>query len=270
MRSKKRKKIIFLGERKISKICLEILLSEPFSKVFEIVAISTNENYYRGALSANVLNNEIVYVPNSNKNIKQIEDIIKMYDIDYIISVQHVWILPKRTISLVNGNAFNLHNGKLPEYKGYNSISHSILNNEKYFYSTIHWMHEKVDSGDIIIEGKIPISNLDTAYGIYIKSLKCIKKIFSQFLVQLKNNNCNRKKLDQKQGHFYKKEDLVIFKNLSSQENPFLYSAIIRASYFPGYEPAYIYNKNKKFYLLPHTFKNEDQTFANLTEWELN
>ena len=181
MRSKKRKKIIFLGERKISKICLEILLSEPFSKNFEIVAISTNENYYKGALSAELLNQEVVYVSNSRRNIKQIEDIIKMYDIDYIISIQHIWILPKSTISLVNGNAFNLHNGKLPEYKGYNSVSHSILNNETYFYSTIHWMDEKVDSGDIIIEGKTPILNLDTAYGIYMKSLKCIKKSFLDF-----------------------------------------------------------------------------------------
>ena len=72
------------------------------------------------------------------------------------------------------------------------------------------------------------------------------KKIFPRFLVKLKNNNCNRKKLDQKQGHFYIKKDLSVYKNLTSQEDPFLRSAIIRASYFPGYEPAYIYNNNKK------------------------
>ncbi len=270
MKKSQRKKIIFLGERQISGICLQILLSEPFSKVFELVAISTNENFYKGAILANILHPDVVHISNSNRNIEQIENVIKMYNVDYIISVQHIWILPKSTLSLVSGNAFNLHNGKLPEYKGYNSISHAILNNDKYFYSTIHWMHEQVDTGDIIIEAKLPISNLDTAYGLYTRSLKEIKTIFHQFLVQLKNNNCNRKKIYQKQGHFYKREDLDMSKNLSAKEKTFLCSAIIRASYFPGYEPAYIYNNNKKFYLLPQTFRHEDKTFANLTEWELN
>ena len=50
--------------------------------------------------------------------------------INTLISVQHKWIMSKKILSKFGCNAFNFHNAKLPEYKGYNSLSHSILNGD--------------------------------------------------------------------------------------------------------------------------------------------
>tara|TARA_Y100000589_G_C26686737_1_gene440086 strand:+ start:98 stop:328 length:231 start_codon:yes stop_codon:yes gene_type:complete len=63
----------------------------------------------------------------------------------------------------------NLHNAKLRDYKGYNSISHAIIESKKDFTSTIHWMAQEVDSGDKIVEGVVPIHSNDTALSLYKK-----------------------------------------------------------------------------------------------------
>ena len=50
--------------------------------------------------------------------------------VDLILSIQYNWVVATETIDLVKGRAFNLHNARLPDYKGYNSISHAIANGD--------------------------------------------------------------------------------------------------------------------------------------------
>ena len=65
------------------------------------------------------------------------------YKINMIISIQHPWIISKSILDAVDGFAFNIHFGKLPEYRGHHLGIHSILNGEKTFTTTCHWMAQK-------------------------------------------------------------------------------------------------------------------------------
>ena len=71
--------------------------------------------------------NNIKFISNEKKNENEIIDSIKEHKINLIISVQHCWIFSDKILKSVNGNAYNLHNAKLPDYKGYNTINHAIL-----------------------------------------------------------------------------------------------------------------------------------------------
>jgi len=74
----------------------------------------------------------------------------------------------------------------LPEYTGLYCYQYAVFNGENEFASTIHFMHPEVDRGDIVVEKRFPIENVDTGLSIYQKSLKfgalAIQEILSKII----------------------------------------------------------------------------------------
>ena len=88
-----------------------------------------------------------------------------------IIAIQHPWIFSKSILDAVDGFAFNIHFGKLPEYRGHHLGIHSILNGEKTFTTTCHWMVQKVDRGFIAFSKTSLIDNEDTSFSLQFKAV---------------------------------------------------------------------------------------------------
>lgn len=61
---------------------------------------------------------------------------------------------------------FDLHPGPLPEYRGSFARTHAILNGEKSFGVTVHYLSERVDRGDIIGELQFPVLSSETALSL--------------------------------------------------------------------------------------------------------
>lgn len=175
---------------------------------------------------------------------------IEKFRIDAIISVQHPWILSDKIIKAVDSLAFNLHNAKLPDYKGHNSISHAILNNEKFYTTTIHWLISHVDMGDIIFENVIPINTDETAYSLYLRTLQPAYDNFEKLIHCLDLGlKLPAIKIKEK-GKFYKKNEIYALKEIKNFTN---WDEIIkkyRAFYFYPHEPAFMKLGDKKIY--PH------------------
>ena len=96
-------------------------------------------------------------------------------------------ILSKHFIKGFKGKILNIHPSLLPKYKGLNSHQRAISNREKYSGCTVHFVNSKLDSGKIILQKKVKISNSDTAKSLAKKILfqehklypKAIRKVFS-------------------------------------------------------------------------------------------
>jgi len=68
-------------------------------------------------------------------------------------------IVPSGLISEFGShNILNLHNGKLPEYRGLHTMSWMIQKGEEFGYLTLHQVSSKVDAGAIVAELTFPIS----------------------------------------------------------------------------------------------------------------
>ena len=61
----------------------------------------------------------------------------------------------------------NLHPAPLPEYRGCNSYAHAIINREKEYGVTLHYMDEGIDTGPIISSPRFPIFPQDTGRDLY-------------------------------------------------------------------------------------------------------
>lgn len=190
--------ILFLGRGQIAKRCL--LEMEESDDIKAVVCDSMVKEVVRPLI-------EVIDITNRNEEL--ILQAIKKHSINILISVQHLWILSPEILNAVRGKAYNLHNAKLPEYKGYNTIQHALRNGEKEYWTTIHIIEPEVDSGDILYERSFPIEEVDTVASIYYKSIPFAVENFRDFMKELyAGGNFPRKKITQA-GHFYKKRDSI-------------------------------------------------------------
>jgi len=250
-------KILFLGQKIIAEDCFRILLKNN-GKRYHITGVCSNieklwwgtNDIYKKSIQYN-----IPFIPNNKRNEEKILSLIKSNNIDIIISVQHPWILSNDILKSVNYRAFNLHNAKLPSYKGFYTINHAILNGEKTYTSTIHWMIEEVDCGNIAFEETIPISKNETAISLYEKSCKAGLRVFKRLINYISTQRKIPSIKIKGKGHFYKKGDLNRIREIKNPQNSDELNRKARALFFPPFEPAYYKSGTKKIYVLPKNYK---------------
>ena len=83
------------------------------------------------------------------------------YDCDLFVSMSFNQIFKNRIIELPRLKTINCHAGKLPFYRGRNVLNWALINGEKEFGITVHYIDEGIDTGDIILQRCYPITDND-------------------------------------------------------------------------------------------------------------
>jgi methionyl-tRNA formyltransferase len=78
-------------------------------------------------------------------------------------------ILPREVFSMPPLGTVNLHASLLPKYRGAAPINWAIINGEKETGVTTFFINERVDTGDIILQRKVPIGCDETAGELHDK-----------------------------------------------------------------------------------------------------
>lgn len=263
-----RLRVMMLGDRRIAAAVMQKFLISEWTQHFEVAALVTNDVFFgrcveKGLGGATLLRND-------QRNTEEILSAIKTLNIDFILSVQHNWILPAEVLDAVGGRAFNLHNAKLPDYKGYNSIGHVILNNEKKHFSTLHWMDVEVDAGDIAYEDFIELKQDDTALSLYLRTIPKSVEIVFRLLTDIKEGRNPPRTPIGKGGRFFGRDDLEEVRDVSDVSDQSMRDRVIRAVYFPPLEPAYIVRGGTKEYQIPMGYAHIDwrnSAAANEPHW---
>ncbi len=76
-------------------------------------------------------------------------------------------ILPPEIFRLPSKGSFNLHASLLPKYRGAAPINWAIINGETETGVTTFFLDEKVDTGNIILQARVPITPEETAGELY-------------------------------------------------------------------------------------------------------
>lgn len=230
-------RIMFLGNKKIGIYCYKMLKNKKCKNI--------------QLLSVGFPVNECLFEVNINTEKKCEKDIIseiRNKNINTIISVQHNWLISEEVIKSVNGNIFNLHMAKLPKYRGYYGINHAILNGDKQYTVTMHYIDSGVDTGDIILERSFAILPDDTAEKLYRDAEQESQVLFSIFLEYLCSNKPFERKKQIGETNIYAKQSITPFKEIKFMNQ---IDTKFRAFDFEGYEPAFIMSNGKKYFLVP-------------------
>ena len=132
---------------------------------------------------------EIDYLPNSNVNSEKFIKQIIEYNVDLFVSMSFNQIFKKNIISIPKLGVINCHAGKLPFYRGRNVLNWVLINGEKNFGITVHYIDENIDTGDIIEQRIFPISEDDNYSTILETAYKNCPLILYESILKILNNN---------------------------------------------------------------------------------
>ncbi len=147
-----------------------------FLKFFEILKLILsylkNKRNKFSSVESVLRYHKIPYIKIKN-NINKIKyvDFINNYYPDIIISSNSL-IFKEEILSIPKVCCINRHSSLLPSYAGLWPIFHAYINDEKFVGVSVHKMNNKIDSGDILYQEKIPIKKNDTIFSLYMKSFK--------------------------------------------------------------------------------------------------
>jgi glycosyltransferase involved in cell wall biosynthesis/folate-dependent phosphoribosylglycinamide formyltransferase PurN len=95
-------------------------------------------------------------------------------------------------ISIPKLGFLNLHLSELPKYGGLESIFWALYHGEKEIGVTVHFVAEKIDEGDIVLQEKIPVCRLDDEDSLYDKALWLGTSMMVRALKQLEAGTLKR------------------------------------------------------------------------------
>lgn len=94
------------------------------------------------------------------------------------------YIIPKTLLNLLPGGFINFHYGLLPQYRGANPVLAQMLNGETESGITVHVVDEGIDTGPIVMQQKISITDSDT-FGMQLQKLGILGAAMVEPLLRL-------------------------------------------------------------------------------------
>lgn len=125
---------------------------------------------------------------NSEEFIKQ----ISKFNVDLFVSMSFNQIFKNEIINLPPFKTINCHAGKLPFYRGRNILNWVLINDEKDFGITVHYVDEGIDTGDIILQKIYPITDADDYSTLLDKAYKGCAEVLYESIKMIQSNQVER------------------------------------------------------------------------------
>ena len=122
------------------------------------------------------------------REINHLLKILKFNNIKLICLAGFLKILSKDFIKSFNGKIINIHPSLLPRYKGLNTHERVLENNEKFTGCSVHFVNEKLDGGEIILQKKIKIFKKDNVISLKNRVLKEEYKLYPKSIIKILSN----------------------------------------------------------------------------------
>jgi methionyl-tRNA formyltransferase len=111
---------------------------------------------------------------------------IRRYQPDLAVVIAYGKILPGRLLRLPRLGTINVHGSLLPKYRGAAPIQCALINGETETGVTVMQMDEGVDTGDILLPMRLPITQEDTGGTLSAKLAKLGSEALMEAIVRLK------------------------------------------------------------------------------------
>jgi methionyl-tRNA formyltransferase len=162
-------KIGYFADGPWSHQALDKLLSDETLKVSFICARNDKPDpVLRDRSTKNCLD----FITHQNINSSEFLKLMTGYQCDLFVSMSFNQIFGNEVINLPRLKSINCHAGKLPFYRGRNILNWALINDEKEFGITVHYIDEGIDTGDIIIQRGYPITDNDDYSTLLMRAYK--------------------------------------------------------------------------------------------------
>lgn len=196
-----------------------------------------------------------IYLYSSNLELKKFLE-TKGKKVDLLLSIANKIIIKDEILHFFK-SAINLHPGLLPNYKGFFSTAHAMINGDKFVGYTYHHISKDIDGGAILMQKRLKIHTKDTAFSLYHRILQDAILNLAQILRLCKKHGQKQTK----QGKYYSNSlpnngQIELFWSDEKIKN------FIKAMIFPPFESAFVNFKGKKYFV--NSFKEYKQILKGL------
>ena len=146
---------------------LQAEISLVISNVNDAYALKRAQEH---GLEAIFLNPQSYHNQNSYENI--LIEKIQSKSVDLVCLAGYMRILGKNFIKAFSGRIINIHPSYLPTFKGLNAQEQAIKARASFSGCTVHFVNEKTDGGEIILQKKVIIEAKDDTESLSKKILR--------------------------------------------------------------------------------------------------
>ena len=194
--------------------CLSVLLAHGV----EVALVVTHRDnpketiWFASVAELATLHGIPVIIPD-NPNTPEVVEQIRALQPDFYFSFYYREMLKRELLEIPKLGALNMHGSLLPKYRGRVPVNWAIIKGETETGSTLHYMTEKPDNGDIVAQQAVPILPNDTALEVFQKVTVAAEMALNQCLPDLLAGTAQEIKQDLSKGAYFggrKAEDGVI------------------------------------------------------------
>ncbi|NJN97161.1 MAG: hypothetical protein HC875_25235 [Anaerolineales bacterium] len=154
------------GLRFVGRKALELFQSRATAIAFRLLGRTPKVNSLRDMRRLYA----VPVIGSPDVNAKETFDQIQAWQPDLVISVYLNQFIKKPIIDLARCGVINIHPALLPRHRGLFPYFWVITNREKETGVTIHWVDEKFDTGQLLLQERINVTPDDTILSLSYKS----------------------------------------------------------------------------------------------------
>ena len=151
-------KIGYFADGPWSHLALNRILAEGDIKVAFVTARHDSPDAVLRELAKRL---DVPFYVVSDVNDKNFLEQIRKQEVELNVSMSFNQFLKSDLIDLAPRGFINCHAGALPYYRGRNILNWALINGEKEFGVTVHFVDVGIDTGDIIAQTMYPIGPVD-------------------------------------------------------------------------------------------------------------
>ncbi len=196
-------RIVFMGTPDFAVATLEALLKTNYNIVAVITApdrpAGRGRKLRQSAVKAFALQQNLhILQPTNLKNIIFLETLKELNaDLQIVVAFR---MLPKIVWGMPKYGTFNLHASLLPDYRGAAPINWAIINGEKTSGVTTFFINEKIDTGAIILQKEVDISEKENVGELHDKLMKIGSDLVTKTVALIDSGKVHVKEQELKEG----------------------------------------------------------------------
>lgn len=179
-------KIGYFADGPWSHQALANLLSD---ETLQVAFVCARDDTPDPVLKTKAAENGLDFITHPKINSEEFLGWMNGYECDLFVSMSFNQIFRSGLINLPPLKTINCHAGKLPFYRGRNILNWALINDEKEFGITVHYIDDGIDTGDIIIQRCYPITDEDNYATLLERAYEgCATNLYDAIKAVQKNN----------------------------------------------------------------------------------
>ena len=124
----------------------------------------------------------------SKKTEREILLLLRTYNITFICLAGYMKIISNQIVEKFKKKIINIHPSLLPKFKGLNTFSRILKNNEKKTGCTVHFVNNKLDDGNIITKKIFYLKTNDNELTLKQKTQKLEYRAYPEAIIKIFRN----------------------------------------------------------------------------------